>query len=46
MILITGLLGFFVSHTLFSGVIQIFVICAFVVLGILRIRRYKDDESN
>jgi hypothetical protein len=43
MLLITGLLGILGSHTLVSGVIQIFVICAFVALGIQRIRRYKDD---
>lgn len=43
MLLITGLVGFLGSHTLVSGVIQIFVICALVALGINRIRRFKDE---
>lgn len=46
MIVVTGLLGFFGTLTLVSGIIQLVVICAFVVLGILRIRRnYKDNDS-
>lgn len=43
MLLITGLVGFFGSHTLVSGAIQIFVICALVVLGVRRIRPFKDE---
>lgn len=43
LLVITGLTGFFGSHTLVSGVIQIFVICALVALGIKRIWRIKDE---
>jgi len=43
MLVITGLTGFFGSHTEISGAIQIFVICALVALGIKRIWRIKDE---
>jgi len=43
LLVITGFTGFFGAHTLVSGVIQIFVICALVALGIKRIWRIKDE---
>ena len=43
MLVITGLTGFFGSHTFVSGGIQIIVICALVTLGIKRIWRIKDE---
>jgi hypothetical protein len=43
LLVITGFTGFFGSHTLVSGGIQIFVICALVALGIKRIWRIKDE---
>ena len=43
LLVITGLTGFFGSHTLVSGAIQIFVICALVALGFKCIWRIKDE---
>ena len=43
MLLIMGLVSLLASYTLVGGVIQIFLICALVALGIKRIRRYRVD---
>ena len=43
LLLILGVAGFFTSHTMFGGVIQVVAIIALVALGVNRIRRYKVD---
>jgi len=41
LLLILGLVGWMTPNGLFSGAIQIILICAVVALGIVRIRRFK-----
>jgi hypothetical protein len=43
LLLILGVAGFFMSYTVFGGVVQVAAIVALVALGIHRIRRYKVD---
>ena len=43
MLSVMGLVGLFAPYMLVGGVIQIFLICALVALGIKRIRRYRVD---
>ena len=44
MLLLLGVTGLFMTNTLFSGMIQLFLVVALVVFGISRIKRFTIND--